>query len=802
MNKTLADYLEIWGVEDQAIVFSDGSLGAAYELAPADVSCASDDDINEIGSKLSMFLNAVPSGFDVQFVQDIEPGNDQVIASHESLTHQQTSNLVTDVTNQRTSRLRDLDSNGLLPKHTLRILFRKPLSSKLVETPSLFKRASKFNSVSQSNLDREIANFERMVTDAVAPLVSAGLAPRKLSSEEVIQMIYAQWNPERNIPLGHFDPDDVRNSLLFTDVGIYERGFSLGGLHHRILSLKLLPDQTYASMAAALRQLPFGARLFLSIHVPDQAKELEKLQIQRRIAFSMVSGKQTGVSDIESQAKLNDLEELIEQMVAAGEKVFRVSLNVLLRAQDNDVLDDMVAKSLLTIRELGGADALEESLASFDVFSQVSIPNARCKERQKYLKTSNLADFLPIFGPWNGHDSPKVLLRSRLGSLIKFDPFSPNLTNANQVISGGSGSGKSFLTNLILMQMMKENPQVFIVDIGGSYKKLCENFDGQYIPLGMDTGLSLNPFDLASGETKPSNQKIKFLVGLVELMTKENESSGLGRLERAEIESAIEHVYAESKSPCFSELRNLLSKHEDQSIRRIGKVLGPWCGQTAFGSFVDRPSNIQLSKPVVCFDLKGLDSVPDLQAAVLYIITDFVWREVQRDRSRMKFLIFDECWKLLEDAAGASFIGEVFRTFRKYFASAIAISQNIDDFAKSKIATAILSNSSVKWILLQKGADKGRLKEVLALNENEVGLISSLTQERGVFSEAFLMVEDRRSVVSVETTPLEYWLATTDPRDLSLLEQLKAANPGIETNELMKVLATKYPRGHATSGVA
>ena len=802
MNKTLADFLEIWGVEDKVLVFSDGTLGAAFELAPADVSCASDDDINELSSKLSMFLNALPSGFDIQFIQDIEPGNNNVIAAHEELTHEKTSALVTDVTHQRTARLRELDSNGVLPKHTLKILFRKPLSSKLVETPSLFKRATKFNTVSQSNLDREIAIFVRLVSDAVAPLVSTGLAPRRLASEEIIAMIYSQWNPERNVPLGHFDPDDVRNSLLFTDVGIYQKGFSLGGLHHRVLSLKLLPDQTYASMAAALRQLPFGARLFLSIHVPDQTKELEKLQIQRRIAFSMVSGKQEGVSDIESQAKLNDLEELIEQMVAAGEKVFRVSLNVVLRSDDTELLDDMVAKSLLTIRELGGADALEETLASFDVFSQVSIPNARCKERQKYLKTSNLADFLPIFGPWSGHESPKVLLRSRLGSLIKFDPFSPNLTNANQVISGGSGSGKSFLTNLILMQMMKENPQVFIVDIGGSYKKLCENFDGQYIPLGMDSGLSLNPFDLLAGEKKPSNQKIKFLVGLVELMTKESDSAGLGRLERAEIESAIERVYATSQSPCFSDLRQLLASHEEKEIKRIGKVLGPWCGQTAFGSFVDRPSNILLSKPVVCFDLKGLDSVPDLQAAVLYIITDFVWREVQLDRSRMKFLIFDECWKLLEDAAGATFIGEVFRTFRKYFASAIAISQNIDDFAKSKIATAILSNSSVKWILRQKGADKERLKEVLALNGNEVELITSLTQERGVFSEAFLMVEDKRSVVSVETTPLEYWLATTDPRDLSLLEKWKVENPTLDTNGIMKALAAQFPRGHASIGAA
>ena len=102
-------------------------------------------------------------------------------------------------------------------------------------------------------------------------------------------------------------------------------------------------------------------------------------------------------------------------------------------------------------------------------------------------------------------------------------------------------------------------------------------------------------------------------------------------------------------------------------------------------------------------------------------------------------MIFDECWRLLESEAGGQFIGDVFRTFRKYFASAIAISQNIDDFAKSKIAAAILPNASTKWVLKQKGADQARLQEVLDLNKNEMALIESLHQERGKYSEAFLM---------------------------------------------------------------
>jgi conjugal transfer ATP-binding protein TraC len=384
-----------------------------------------------------------------------------------------------------------------------------------------------------------------------------------------------------------------------------------------------------------------------------------------------------------------------------------------------------------------------------------------------------------------------------MGSIVKFDPFDASLTNYNHIVSGGSGSGKSFFTNILLLQMLKENPKVFVVDIGGSYKKLCDNLSGQYIPLGVDAGISINPFDLKPEETAPSNDKIKFLVGLIEMMTKEEGESRISRFERAEIEDAIMKVYDKHPKPMLTNLRDELLIHTESELRRIGKILTPWCGNSPFGQFVDRPTTLQLDRRVVCFDLKGLETFPDLQAVCLFIITDYIWREVQKDRSEKKFLVFDECWKLLENEAGAIFIGEVFRTFRKYFAAAIAISQNLDDFAKSKVATAILSNSSIKWLLMQKGADQARIKEVLQLNDNEMALISSLHQERGVYSEAFLMAGENRAVIAVQPTPLEYWIATTDPRDLSKIQEAERSVPTKPMMAILKELSQKYPNGCA-----
>ena len=162
-------------------------------------------------------------------------------------------------------------------------------------------------------------------------------------------------------------------------------------------------------------------------------------------------------------------------------------MNVLLRSRDEALLDSQVEAVLQKFRELSGAEGMLESLPATSIFFDLSLPNARAKERSRRMNTEVLADFLPLYGDWKGHEEPRVLLKNRQGSVIGFDPFSPRLTNFNQIVSGGSGAGKSFLTNLLIAQLMKEDPRVFIVDIGGSYKKVTENLGGQYIPIGSDS---------------------------------------------------------------------------------------------------------------------------------------------------------------------------------------------------------------------------------------------------------------------------------------------------------------------------
>jgi conjugal transfer ATP-binding protein TraC len=121
-----------------------------------------------------------------------------------------------------------------------------------------------------------------------------------------------------------------------------------------------------------------------------------------------------------------------------------------------------------------------------------------------------------------------------------------------------------------------------------------------------------------------------------------------------------------------------------------------------YGNYTDGKSTISLDKSVICFDLKGLEKFERLQACMLTIVTNFVWGKIMSEPGRRKFVIFDECWKLLSTPESAKFIAECYRTFRKYGAGAISITQSLNDFLSGGLEHAILGNSNTRFILAAK----------------------------------------------------------------------------------------------------
>jgi len=819
----LAEELPFWDFEDMPFahaVLNDGSLVSGLRVGLIDIECMTESEVNHLTSSLRAALNSVSEGVTLQFVMGVRSDYKDVLAAHRDGKETDIHPLVRTIANYREAELQRALDNGELYRPKLEVYLRTPVIQ--TKGSGFFKKKEVFVKNAAESYEETLEILGQNLDALISAFESAGLSCLALSKDEILNRVYEFLNPRRSKlepsptlqrSLEADLPDEIlensewlaaqspREQLVFGDLVLDFEQFTLDAHYHRVVTLKTLPEVTVAGQLADFLRLPFHYDLILSLEVPAQAGEMAKLQQKRKMAHSMASTQAGRASDLESETKLNSTEELIRELLNSGQRIYSSQMSVVLRApasaEGEKVLDRQVREVLSRFRGLQGAEGLEETVGAWKVLKG-NLPAAPVTlERARKMKTNNLADFLPVYGPREGDQDPVVIFRNRLNGLTAFDNFSPALSNFNSLVTGSSGSGKSFLINCILTAELARNQRVFIIDIGGSYKKLTEALDGQYLEMDLSDRYRLNPFDIPDPCAEPSTQKIKSLLACVESMVAEDDNSKLPRLDRVLLEKTIIELYAEKriqgKVPILSDLMDALLKSEEASLQSIGKMLFIWTGDRPFGRLLDGQGGLNAEASICTFDLKGLSSYPDLQCVMILILTDFILTQVEQDKSQKKRIILDEAWQLLKSSA-ASFMEYCARTLRKTGSGITFITQGLDEIVASGIGPAILNNTATKFVMLQRG-DTELLANTLKLNDQELALIQSLQQRKGEFSEGFLIEGDHRQVIRIYPSAFEYWLSTSDARDNQFLEELR--NQGLNLVEAIEKAALTYPLGVA-----
>ena len=296
---------------------------------------------------------------------------------------------------------------------------------------------------------------------------------------------------------------------------------------------------------------------------------------------------------------------------------------------------------------------------------------------------------------------------------------------------------------------------------------------GEFINVGLESGLCLNPFD---GEPTPS--KIKLLLATIEIMLQDGK---MPKLHQSLLEEVIYQTF-ERENPTLGEFRKVLENHPNRDMQNYAKVLYSWTGSRPFGRLLDGPSNINLKKNLITIEIKGLDDYPDLQQVMLLLLTDFI------KATPNVLLIIDEAWRLFS-GPGQSFAIEAYRTFRKYGSGIWCISQNYRDFLADKaLADTLMPNTASIFILPQKGIDWQDLQQKLQLNDSELESIKGLKTEKGEYSELFLIQGENKSILKIVPDILAYWVATSDPNDNAKIKRKEQESPFLSTLKILQQL--------------
>lgn len=797
-NKAIIDKLPYWHFYEDVMVFKDGSLGAGFKIKGADISSASNEAINTLSKKMENLLIASDEGLKFQLRFDLDYDVEEFIEDHKR-TSSDSSHTYKEIADFRFMQLEATAKNKGYYNPILHFFVRsRPLK---LNKQKFWQKEVDFQRVSLEDFQAHYFSFQRQLRAIESSLNHLGFNPNKLNNEEWFQIVFSYLNPERAAKIGIptlRKSDDLFSStfaeqVALTDLLIDNDAVKIGSNFYRAITLKTLPEgQTYASMADILTKAPFHYRLIQTFHILNQKAEADKLQLQRRITHSMASGSKH-LSDLESEATLGHIEELIKELLEGSEKLVSVELTAYISAKDKDELDQNGDEILKLFRQMGSTEAVIETLPTLDLFLK-NAPGICEGERFKKMKSSNAAHLTPFFDYWRGNQKPVCMLPNRDSVLFKIDPFAKELPAWNGLIFGGTGAGKSFTICQLMLQFYGQNPapKIVWIDNGASSQKLLEVLDGEFIDLNLNSSICLNMFDLAEGEETPTPSKVKLILGALESILREDDSKGLPKREKALLEESIFSTYQRCKgrTPTLSDLRETLQKHPNQAMKGHADILYSWTGTTAYGKMLDGQSNIKLSKDLVTIEIKGLDTYPDLQNVFLLLLTDFIKNEAAKDLKRPYLLIIDEAWKLFETQSGLSFALEAYRTFRKFNGGIWCISQNYKDFlSNQEIKNAIFPNTTFIFVLRQKKIDWKDFQEVMDLNENEVEVIKSLEIVKRKYSEFYFMQDENRAVLRLMPDPLSYWICTSDGSDKAKIKDLEDKNPEKSKLEILKIIA-------------
>ncbi len=794
--KSLAGELPIWQFVGNFLAFSDHSFAVGFRLKGVDISCLDPSEINLVVDRLEKMLISLEPGVRLQILYRLTPNVENAIARHLEVSSEARAD-VQEVARFRADFLRDLSQKGNFFKPEI-YLFVRSDSAKLKKL-NLFEKQEKYQPITETQLATKLNQFEKVVGLVQSSLANAEMKPEILPKEQWFKLLFNRLNPDRADSFGEtnmrsaLDPfsDSISEQLSLTDLEVHPRGIKIGSILSRVVSLKTLPErETFASMIDVLLKLPFPFELSQTIHIPDQKRELEKLQLQRRLAHSMAAGAKN-VRDLESEAQLHDLETLIEELLAGSEKVVYSDLNVIVQGKSDDELDEKTDEILKAFRQMNSAEGVAETLPSFEGYIK-SLPGLCEIFRSRKIKSSNAAHMMPLFATWEGNDKPVCLIPNREGVLVGVDPFAPELPNWNGIVFGGSGSGKSFTVCQLILSFIgqKPEPKVIWIDNGASSQKLIESFEGEFIDLGLESKIRLNMFDLPVSEAKPPPSKIKLILAVLETILKEDERPSLPKREKAMLEEVIYQTYETCypKIPVLSDLRSKLSAHSSVEMRNYAQTLYSWTGETAYGCMVDGPSTVTLRKNLTTVEISGLNSHPALQNVFLLLLTDFIRNEAARDLRTPYLLIIDEAWRIFQASeSGKEFALECYRLLRKFMAGVICLSQNYRDFLSDpQVAESVLPNTTHVYVLRQKKIDWQDFQKTMGLKDAEIAAIQSLEIKKGEYSEVFYMQDERRSLLRIRPDRLSYLICTSDGKDKAMIEDLQTRYPTLGRLDLLK----------------
>ena len=568
---------------------------------------------------------------------------------------------------------------------------------------------------------------------------------------------------------------DVRDIIAPPYIGITQDHIKLGERFAKSFFVFSYPRYLNTGWFSPVIDLNTPVDISFFIHPISGELILKKLRKKvTEVSSEILEREEKGlVRDPALETAYKDIENLRDKLMTAQERMFRFGLYITVYENSEKELRD----TELTLRSIFESRLIYIKPALFrqkEGFISCSPYGLDLLDVHTPMDTEPLSTAFPFISfDLSSNEGILYGVNRHNNSLVLFDRFS--LENANCVVFAKSGSGKSYMVKLEILRYLMQGVDVIVIDPENEYEFLSDAVGGSFFKISLSSPSHVNPFDLPlpGPDDDPEDilrSNIINLVGLLRIML-----GGLSPEEDSIIDEALTETYAirditpesdpktwQNNTPLMSDFAEVLESMSgtESLVKRIKKFT-----KGTFSEFFNQQSNITVDKSFVVFGIRDMEE--SLKPIALYIIIRYVWNIV-RTKLKKRIMVIDEAWWLMQSEDGASFLFGLVKRGRKYWLGVTTITQDVADFMKSDYGKAIISNSSLQFLLKQSPATIDVVQKTFNLTEQEKFLLLEAAVGEGLF-----FAGKKHVAISVVASQTEDQIITTNPQEVLKLREAK-----------------------------
>jgi conjugation system TraG family ATPase len=787
MEKSMDDILPIMDVEHDCILSKQGDVTVVFKAELPEIFTLSDQEYEAFHQTWLKAIKLLPK-FSVFHKQDwfID------------------SKFRADFTNEDTSFLtrsseRFFNERPFLDHSCYILLTKKPAGRKI--SSSLFSNLLRSSIVPEETLKAQLrqefidstGQFSRILED------SGFVKLTRLGDDEL-----RSHNRKIGIIEQYCFLSEKEDSFVFKDIA-FNDGLQVGDKHCQIYTLgdaadlpalcgsrinydRYSTDKTKFSIgfASTLGQLLSCSHIYNQyIFVEDAQKTLQKLE-NKRLRLQSLSAYSR--ENLIARDATNDF---LNEAISQQRLPVKAHFNILAWTADKEELKDIKNKVSSALAQMDAA-AKQETVGAAQIF-WAGIPGNAADFPMNDTFDTFSEQAVCFLNMETGYRSSLSPIGIRLGDRLTGKPVHVDIsdepiqmgicTNRNKFILGPSGSGKSFFTNHMVRSYYEQGTHIVLVDVGHSYKGLCDMVGGYYFTYDEKNPIRFNPFYISEGDILDTEKKESIKTLLLALWKKDDET--FNRSEYVALSNALQLYYEKLEAnqelfPCFDSFYDFLKddfvkvlegdkvKEKDFDINNFMYVLRPYYKGGEFDYLLNATENLELLKErFIVFELDNIKDHPILFPVVTIIIMEVFISKMRKLKGVRKMILIEEAWKAIAKEGMAGYIQYLFKTVRKFFGEAIVVTQEVEDIISSPVVKqAIINNSDCKILLDQsKYQNKfDQIQELLGLTEKEKALVLSVNKANDPdkkYKEVFISLGGILSKVYRTEVSLEEYLAYT-----------------------------------------